>query len=175
MNELGNSYLRKVKEIVGQHRDPVETVEKLAAIDKPSTKGFSLNALTLIDYIDDLAFDLRENDDPETTDEELASEIVSKVKQILTDTGKGDWYKQLFWAEFAYSRLKNGAYSYKIINQKLDVKSPKEARQRVSILKTTTPKDHPKAPDFKLEDIRVNALIVNSSGKTVIPKGFLFN
>jgi len=184
MKEQEIQFLHNIKSVLTKNADAVEIIDELAKLDKPSTDGLSVNTLTIIEYINNLEFEREDgeldggSDDSEdyvTAELKIASENLQKIKSILTDIDNDNWYKQVFWAEFAYSYLQNGKYSYKVVNQKMDAKSADEAKQQKDEVKAKAPKQHPDDPNFKLEDVRVNVKVVDKDDKTVEARSFLLN
>jgi|GEM_PF-4467407 len=175
-NEQERTYLSKVKQVVSQNKEPLETVDELATLDVSNKNNFSLNTLNIINYIDSLEFEREDGkleggeDGSEAYDQaahSIAMSILDKVKYILTDIEKGNWYKHRYSVDFVYSRLKDGVYSYRSTTQHIDAKTKEEAEQRRGELKQTVPKAYPKEPDFTLEGVRVSAELVDSNDERV--------
>jgi len=175
VNQQEQEYLSKVKDVITQHNKLIEMINKLAAINSSNTDGFSLNTLALIDYFKELKFEGDndnlgggpDDDDWDAKDQEEASGIVESVKRVLSDIENANWYSQVFTAELAYSRLKDGDYAYRITKQPMDAATTKEAKKQTEDLRHAAPKAYPKEPMFTLEDVRLRTELVDSNGSPV--------
>ncbi|MFO0862558.1 MAG: hypothetical protein U0516_02470 [Candidatus Saccharibacteria bacterium] len=170
MNKLEKDYLDKVRKVISQNSDAVATVDALATITKPDTKGLSLNTVTAINFINELDFEREDGsldvgsdiDDYDATEEQIASEILHKVKQILSDIDKENWYKYRWFVKLVYSCLKGNDYTYKIIVKTIGKKTEQEATKEMDRLKKDASHTHPEASDYTLEDVRLSAELVDS-------------
>lgn len=159
MNKQEQAYVTKVKDVVNSSLAFGEMVQQLVSIPAPEAGEMSVNATVLEWYIKELEFDLEEE-----TLEDSESKVRKKLQQILSDIENGNWYRELFTAELAYSRLENGTYSYKIKKERIDASNLKAAQARAVSLKAKTPKSHPQATEFMLEDVRLRMELIDSHG-----------
>lgn len=175
-NNQEKAYLAKVRQVINDNKEPVKTVDELAAIDVSSKEGFSLNTLNIINYIDGLDFEREDgelegggsgNEAYDRAERNIAMGILDKVTYILADIEKGNWYRYVYSVDFVYSQLKNGVYSYRSVTQSINATTREEAEKQKDKLKQAAPKAYLKEPGFTLEDVRISAELVDSNGKRV--------
>ncbi len=181
MKEQESHYIQKVEQTIGQETDAVKTICELTRLKKPSPDELSVNTQSLIEYVDNLELEREDGeldggaDDYDAIEQRIASDNLENIKRIVSDIKNGNWYQQIFWAELAYSNLQNDKYLYKLVHQKMDAKTSKEAEREMNEAKEKASRQHPDDPDFLLEDVRVNVEIIDSNGKPVEPQKFLLN
>ena len=171
MNKQEVDYLNEVRAILAHNAEADVALKQVTAIQKPSRDELSANTNTVIRHVNDFEFEYNARD----LEEGEAEEVLRAIQRTLSDIEKGNLYKEVFWAELAYSKLQNTEYLYKIINQKMESKTIEEAKHEKQEIKEEAPKQHPEDSDYSLEDVRVNIEIIDSNGNTVEKPKFLLN
>lgn len=181
MNEQERQYIQNVKSLVDKDTETITTIDELARLEKPSSDVISINTQCLIEYIDNLELEREDGEldggakDYTGVEQRIAINNLQNVKRILVDIDKDNWYMQVFWAELAYSHLKDGEYTYKLVNEKMNAQTVQEAEKEKDQVRTKARKQHPDDPDYSLEDVRVKVEIVDGVGKIVESQKFLLN
>lgn len=175
MNKPEETYIQKVKKVIAKDSGAVEAIDELAAIIQPNLDGLRLNTVMLIGNIRDLEFERNDGElDAGGSDDEgwdaaelrIATRLLNNIKNILEDIDKSNWYKEQAYAiNMAYSKLKNGKYSYEVIEKPIDHTTPETADKLLAEMKPTIPKEHPNAPGFSLEYTEVLIRTVDSNNK----------
>lgn len=154
----------------------IAKVESLEKLDRPSIDEVSLNTKLIYWQIEALDFEREDgaldvfsgsSQEYEKAEARIAENILSNIKKILQDIEEGNKYRYQYCVSQIYSRLKDGTYSYRSIEKFLDAATQEEAEKLRDDIKVVTPKEHPSEPEFTLEDVRLGAEVVDSSGKKI--------
>jgi hypothetical protein len=185
MNKIETAYLQEVGRVFTKGESPKEIATKLMATKIPDTATFSINAKELEKAIFKLRFDysgelqlIKPNQkDPydewmDEADREYIKgflEELENVKRIFNDIKSGNLYHYSYPSiDFVYGRLKDGDYSYKIINKKVSTKIEEGGAQEYAKSECLgAQRGYPKDPSYTLEYVKLNVDIVDGMGRTI--------